>query len=266
MTTPAEALEQLAAEDEVVAAVGAAREAVDRLLGHRLLRRRSAEVSAESLLRGAVASAQLADPAVPSLAEVRAWLAAGGAERGVEAGVLPGGLRLYAGLGQLVPVWGRAPRQVLARMHVLVMKGLLPADSLGVLRPSSDGGAELSVRLSAMSDLVATPVRVPAVVLAGIVHGELAVLAPFPGPGGTSALLARACERLVLITCGLDPKALSVPEVGHRDRAAEYRLALDDYRSGRPDGVRRWVAHCAGAVAAGATEGLAICEALQRQG
>lgn len=265
MTSPAAALELLGDDDEVVAAVGDARLAVDRLLAHRLLRRRSAEVSAESSLRGAVATAQVADPGVPALAEVRDQLT-----RGVgvgEIGILSGALRLYAGLGPLVPVWSRAPRQVLARMHVMLARGAVPPDALGVIRPSSGvDAASLSHRLTSLSDLVVSPGRVPAVVLAAVVHGELAALEPFPGPVGTSALLGRACERLVLVARGLDPKALTVPEVGHRDQVDAYRAALLGYRTGRPDAVRAWVVHCAGAVAAGATEALAVCEALQRSG
>ena len=52
-------------------AADAARSAVDRLLGHRVLRRESAGVSTESALRGARASAALEGADVP-LAELRA--------------------------------------------------------------------------------------------------------------------------------------------------------------------------------------------------
>ena len=50
---------------DVPEAVAEARESVDRLLGHRVLRRRSAEVSAEAALRGARASAALEGVSVP---------------------------------------------------------------------------------------------------------------------------------------------------------------------------------------------------------
>jgi hypothetical protein len=57
---------------------------------------------------------------------------------------------------------------------------------------------------------------------------------------------------------------VSVPEVGHLERAADYRSALDGYRSGEPNGVAHWLTHCATAVELGAQEGLAICEAVLR--
>jgi hypothetical protein len=56
----------------------------------------------------------------------------------------------------------------------------------------------------------------------------------------------------------------SVPEVGHLARRAEYAATLAAYRSGTPDGVARWLLHCCSALALGAQEGLAICEAVLR--
>jgi hypothetical protein len=84
-------------------------------------------------------------------------------------------------------------------------------------------------------------------------------LAPFDGPGG---LVARAAGRLTLIAKGLDPKAVSVPEIGHLAREPEYIGAANSYATGTPDGVRSWLKHCCTAVALGADEGSAICEAM----
>ena len=56
----------------VTAAVDRARAAVDELLQHRVLRARSSEVSAESALRGARASAAL-EGADWTLAEIRSF-------------------------------------------------------------------------------------------------------------------------------------------------------------------------------------------------
>jgi hypothetical protein len=111
---------------------------------------------------------------------------------------------------------------------------------------------------------------VPAVVLAGVVHGELMALRAF---GTADGLVARAAARLVLIDRGLDPKAVSAPEVGHveLERAThgqgggEYSAALRAYVSGGPEGVATWLVHCAQAVALGAREGLAVCEAIRRR-
>ncbi|MFD0773892.1 oxidoreductase, partial [Streptomonospora algeriensis] len=68
---PDEPLQRVAELPGVDSAVGETRALVDRLLGHRILRRRSSDVSMESALRGARASAVL-DGADADLEEVRA--------------------------------------------------------------------------------------------------------------------------------------------------------------------------------------------------
>jgi hypothetical protein len=233
----------------VVAAVAAARESVDELLGHRVLRRHSATVSAESALRGARASAALDGVDVP-LAQLRS----GGDGNDP---VLRGALRVSAGLGGLVETWQRAPLQALARLHVLAAAGAARPDALG--RPS--GGAETAARLDALGSLVAGGSSAPAVVLAAVVHGELATLAAF---GSADGILARAAARLTMISRGLDPKAVTVPEVGHLERRADYATALHGYGTGSGDGVAGWLRHCCAAVELGVREALAICEAVRR--
>jgi len=230
----------------VAGAADGARADVDRLLGHRMLRRRSAEVSAESSLRGARASAALAGAAYP-LAEVRTG--------GVDDPLVTGALRVSAGLGPLVSTWRRAPLQVLARLHVLAAAGLAPDERLG--RPTAAVGS----RLTALAAVLTGPSGVPAVVVAAVVHGELLALAPF---GTADGLVARAAYRLTLVAFGLDPKGVSVPEVGHAELEDEYADALAGYRAGDAAGVAGWVRHCCAAVSLGAREGLAVCEALGR--
>jgi hypothetical protein len=69
----------------------------------------------------------------------------------------------------------------------------------------------------------------------------------------------------VLVTRGLDPSAVSVPEVGHVDLGIDaYSDALAGYAAGGEHGVGRWVVHCAQAVVLGAREGVAVCESIQR--
>ena len=95
-----------------------------------------------------------------------------------------------------------------------------------------------------------------------MVHGELAAVAPF---GTADGVVARAAARLTGITRGLDPKAVSVPEVGFAELGREeYARALAGYGSGQPDGVAAWLVHCCRATEHGALEGLAIAEALLR--
>ncbi len=230
----------------VAAGVDATRRAVDALLTNRVLRLRSADVSAESALRGAWASAWLAG-ARRSIEDVRA---------GVQDPIVVGALRAQASIGPLADTWTRAPRQVLARLHVLAAAGQLDSDALG--RPAAS--AEVAQRLDGLASVLAVT-SAPAVVVAGIVHGELLALDAFPPASG---VVARAAVRLTLIERGLDPKSLVVVEAGHRELATEYESALAAYRSGTPDGVATWLRHCADAIVAGAREATAICEAIAR--
>jgi hypothetical protein len=110
--------------------------------------------------------------------------------------------------------------------------------------------------------LVTAPTTAPAVLVAALVHGELAALAPF---GTADGIVARAAGRLTGITRGLDPKAVSVPEVGFVELGrAAYGQALAGYASGTEAGVAGWLVHCCRATEHGALEGLAICESLLR--
>ena len=232
----------------VADAVTVAREAIDRLLNHRVLRRRSAAVSGESALRGARASAALEGHEVP-LTDLRAGVV-------VHDPVVLGALRVSAGLGGLVPVWERAPLQAIARLHVLAAAGTVANEYLG--RPAA---ATDTIRLTALAPLVSDNRATSGILLAAVVHGELATLAPF---GNLDGVVARAAGRLTMITRGVDPKSVSVPEVGHLDRADDYRAALIAYSTGERAGVAQWLRHCAIAVQLGAQEGLAICEAVLR--
>lgn len=271
----------------VADAVAEARAAVDGLLGHRVLRRRSAEVTAESALRGARASAEL-EGAGMELERLRGQLMNGqpvtvASKDPRLSALVDGAVRLHADLGTLLPSWSRSPSQALARMHVLAAADLgLPADDLGRPRPAAapyddplglgpaPDPVEVSARLDGLSRLLLAPTTAPAVVVAGVVHGELLALRPF---GTADGLVARAAARLVLVDRGLDPKAVSAPEVGHAEldaaglRAAHghaYAEAARGYVTGGPEGVARWLVHCSQAVALGAREGLAVCEALLR--
>lgn len=269
-------------------AVTDARRAVDRLLGHKILRRRSAEVSTESALRGARASAALEGVEI-SLAELRGEAAAAatasdldarpdaGGDQAVGGGsagpVVQGALRVSAELGSLAETWRQAPRQVLARLHVLAAAGAVDPGDLG--RPRSDetvvqdllglgpspSAEQVAARLDTLSTLLTHPTGAPALVVGAIVHAELLTLRPF---GWGDGIVARAAERLTFIERGLDPKSLTAPEVGHAELAGEYATALRAYQSAAPDGVVRWIRHCADATVAAARDSLAICEAFMR--
>jgi hypothetical protein len=199
-------------------------------------------------------------------------------ERGAR--VVQGAVRLHADLGQLLVAWRHSPRQALARLHVLAAAELVPdPDALG--RPRASGvvpedpvglgpapePVEVAARLDGLARVLTAGTSAPAVVVAAVVHGELMALRAF---GTADGLVARAAARLVLVDRGLDPKAVSAPEVGHLELGSahgpgEYAQALRAYVSGGPEGVATWLVHCARAVALGAREGLAVCEAIRRR-
>lgn len=181
-------------------------------------------------------------------------------------------LRLTAEAGQLLSIWRQSPLRVLARLHLVAAAD--NADQVG--RPRQNGepvdeplvelplpdAQEAHGRLDGLAALVAADGSAPALVTAAVVHGELLALRPFTSDNG---LVARAAERIVLVGSGLDPKSVCPAEVGHAELGrAAYLAALDGYVSGTPEGMAAWIAHCGKAVALGARESTAVCEALQR--
>ncbi|WP_020420341.1 hypothetical protein [Amycolatopsis sp. ATCC 39116] len=223
----------------------AAKKAQDAVFAvHRLpvnLRGGSA-TAAEASVRGARASAALdgADPEIPADAEVKDP-------------ILAGALRVAEASESLLPTWRRAPRQALARMHVLAAADLVDhQDALG--RPDPAAGA----RLDLLTQLVTGATSVPGPVLTAVVHGELLSLRPF---GTADGVLARAAARLTMTATGVDPKGLSVPEVAFLRRSARYRETAAAFATGSPDGVRSWLLFVCEALEAGAREAKSIADA-----
>lgn len=212
----------------VPSALAAARAGVDALLTDRGLRRTTAELAAEALLRGAVASARLAGSGT-ELDQLR---------RGEGDDVASSAARLNAGLLALVPVVGRSPLQAFARLHTLAAQGSVEPERLGRPR-DTDGSAQ---RLQALSGALLAPARVPAMALAAVVHAEIAAFRPFQSGNG---LVARALERLVLVARGVDPASVLVPEAGHLSLMNGYRPGLERYAAGTAAGRRDWLLHCA---------------------
>ncbi|WP_030199574.1 hypothetical protein [Streptomyces sp. NRRL S-87] len=273
MSTSADPLAALAQLPGVAESVESMRKAVDRVYGHRVMRRRSAEITAEAALRGARGNAALSG-ADWALEEVRRRTDFGGDD---EARTVGAALRLTAEAGQLLTIWRQSPLRVLARLHLVAAGGAGTGADDGVIgRPRLAGepvveplvdlplpaADEVAGRLDGLSGLVMAGSSAPALVTAAVVHGELLALRPF---GSYNGLVARTAERIVLINSGLDPKAVCPAEVGHAELgAAAYRAALDGYVSGTPDGMAAWIAHCGRAVELGMRESTAVCEALQR--
>jgi hypothetical protein len=226
---------------DVDPALVAARGAVDAALRHRALRRSGGPLAAEIGLRSAVTSAALEGHG-HELDDVRAGT--------VTDPVVQGALRVSAALDSLAPRWITAPRQVLARLHLLAARGSVADEELG--RPAS--GFE---RVDMLCALIGDPAGMPALLRAAVIHGELLAVRPFAGPNG---VVARAAARLTLIADGLDPRGLIAPELGHAAREPEYTGTANAFSTGTPDGVRSWLKHCCTSVTVAAAELSALAD------
>jgi hypothetical protein len=228
----------------VADAVTRARDAVAVVHRHPTNRRSWPATAAEASVRAARASAALdgGSPALPG-------------NGSVQDPVLAGALRVAEALGGLLGTWQRAPLQVLARLHVLAAADLAPDAALG--RP--DASLDVTARLDGIAQLVIGGSRVAAPVLVAVVHGELLALAPFAQGNG---VVARAAARLTVVSSGLDPHGLVVPEVAHLRREREYRAAAAGFASGRAEAVGQWIVHCCTALTTGAREAISIAESV----
>ncbi|CAM5491308.1 MULTISPECIES: oxidoreductase [Streptomyces] len=269
-TTASDPLAALGSLPGVPEAVDSVRKAVDRVYGHRVMRRRSNEVTAEAALRGSRGSAALAG-ADWNLEEVRRRTDFSGED---EARTVGAALRLTAEAGQLLSIWRQSPLRVLARLHLVAAGGAAPDDTVGRPRLAGEsvdeplieaplpGADEVAGRLEGLSQLIIAGGSAPALVTAAVVHGELLALRPF---GSHNALVARTAERIVLIGSGLDPKSICPAEVGHAEQGrAAYVAAFEGYTAGTPEGMAAWITHCGRSVELGVRESTAVCEALQR--
>lgn len=217
-------LADLARLEGVPSAIAAAVAAVDAVLRDRGARAISSESRSAALVASATASAGLTD-------DPQGWLL--------------GSLRLAAELADLASTIRVAPAQALARAHAVVGRGMLGDEVLG--RVVED--TEVNARLRGVTSLLTAPTDASAVVLAAIVHAELATASPF---AGGNALVARAAEHLVLISAGVDPRGVIVVEAGHLASGPAYERGLQGYAGGGVAGVKNWLLHCARALSHGA--------------
>jgi len=240
-------------------AVDRARSAVDGVLWDRAVRAKVGDVVAGSRLRGAWASAAIDG------AEVRPGaLVSGDVLDGSPIGrVVAASLALQTEIPTQVDAFGRAPLQVLSRLHTVVAAGFVDDEQRGRLRtdvvaddPLRLGGlpdaSDASRRITALAGVLTRPTSAPALVVAAVAHAEVAVTRPFAWGSG---LVARSLTRLVLAARGLDPDGVTVPEAGlfAAGRTA-YAEALRGYAGGEPDGVARWLVLHAETVRVGADE------------
>ncbi|MDF2090901.1 Fic family protein [Knoellia sp. 3-2P3] len=253
----------------------AAREACTKLRWHEALRRRIPEAAAESRVRGAHASAALegANLSVEIVRDLMRGAQQWPSDPDPVEQVARGVVQATAETERLGAMLRTAPLQALARLHVAAASGLVAPDQLGRPRrpgeecaefvdlgpaPDADGVQE---RLAALVQVLLAGDRAPAVVVAALVHAEIAHVRPFVRGNGA---VARAMERAVIQATGLDPTGVAVPEVGHGAQGGPaYLGALAAYGTGSPEGVALWLGHCCEAIVAGAAEGVRICDAVR---
>lgn len=226
-------LSWLVSLEGVPSAFAASRDGIDALLRDRGLRRTSPEQTGTSLLRGAHASAVL-EGSTSTLAEVL---------DGSGDAIARDAVRVSTELLSLAPVLARSPLQALARIHAIAA-ATSDLSSLG--RPRSP---EAATRLQDLAALLLAPTRAPALLVAAVVHADLATAAPFPSHNG---IVARAAERLVVVARGVDPASLTVPEAGHLALREAYESNLRGYARGGDAGVHSWLLYAPEAFAAGA--------------
>lgn len=217
----------------VPSAYQAARDGMDAVLRDRGLRRSTPDDTARSLLIGAWATATL-EGSECTLDE----LGSGGGDATARAAV-----RLSTELLGLLPTWQRSPVQALARIHALAAAGSVGDEDLG--RPVNPAG---TARLTQLATMLAGRTEAPALVVAALVHAEIAAAGAFVSH---NAVVARAAERLVLVARGVDPASVTVPEAGHVAAAPDYFDALEAYSS-QETGVHRWLLYAAEAYTRGA--------------
>lgn len=277
----AEQVRALLAVPGVADAVEEARDACTQLRWHQALRRRIPEAAAESRVRGATATALLegAEPAgsrgtVGLVRDLMRGAAAWPEHPDPVERVLRSAVQVTAATETATAAGLASPAQLLARLHVAVAAGLVPAEEVGRPRQAGERSEEyaeflgealpaelLPARLDLVYDLLGT-LRSggSALAVAALVHAELVTVRPFVTGNG---LVARALERVVHRVGGLDPTGVAVPELGHAQKVgADYRGALTAYGQGGAEGVRLWLLHCAQAAVTGARAGTAVADAV----
>ena len=242
-------LGRLATLPGVADALTAARVEIDGLLWRRDIRTAAAEVALASIERGGRDSAAIdgADTAVIDDSPMGRALA-----RAID---------VTAAVPGQVAVWGTAPLQVIAALHGVAAHGFTPSAALGRPRTSDNADDPLRIghlppagaigpRLAQLAHQVTSPTVAPAMLVAGIAHGELMALRPFDWGSG---LVARAVARCVLASRAVDPSLFSILENGMftMGRPA-YVEAIRNYQAGSEAGVADYLIWFATACAMGA--------------
>jgi len=225
---------------QVAEVLDQARSSIDEVLWRRDIRGSAAQVAAASRVRGARESAAMEGADIGAL------------EDSPMGRVLESAQAITGEAPAIVDVWSVAPLQALARLHAVVAFGHSPPGELGRPRVAGEipddplhlGAAPepalAARRLSLVGELAMHPVEVPALVTAGIAHGEVVSARPFTWGSG---FVGRALVRVILAARGVDPSMFCVPEAGMMGigRPA-YVRALRAYEAGAVDEYLMWFA------------------------
>lgn len=227
----------LANDAEIAADLEQTRAAIDALLWRRDVRAEAERVAAESVRVGARDSA-----AIEGADQV-------GVDDSPMGRVVAASIAVTSEALQLDDVWTRAPAQAFARLHAVAAHGFVSEDDLGRPRSGDQVDDPLHIgnvpapnvvahRLSVLTEVV-TNQRMPALLEAGIVHGELMALRPFTWGSG---LVARASVRTITRARGLDPSSFVIPERGMFELGrSAYVRAVRDFQLGTLTGMRGYL-------------------------
>lgn len=266
---PADPLAPLWNLDGVAEAAVEAAQAIQAVHRHKANLRKHNVTGAESVLRGARASAWLegGEPALPD-------------DGSITDPILAAALRVADTISpekieETTRVWQRAPQQVLAKfaLNASPASPASPAFPAGATQEDSAarmqagrpvGDDKLSAamkeqRLHILGDFVTGRTSVHAGVLSAVVHGELLTMRPFAHHNG---IIARAASRLTAVSTGLDPRGLAVPEVYWTRHRAKYEEAAQGFSSGSAEGLRTWILLHLEGLKAGAAEARGIADAV----
>lgn len=279
------ALRALAADQRVVDAEEALREASTELRWNEALRRRWREARAEAAVRGAIASGGVEGAVLPvdvlrdavasrSLTEA----STGDPSLDAVAGLWRAGTRLNGWMPDLRGE-GRpaqpSPRTLLTALHrdvagPLAVTGTIPLDDVAAPRrgerePLEGGPGEapagdaLDARLDGLLRLI-DAAGAPALVRAAVVHAEMVCARPFTAG---NAAVGRLLVRHLITRDGLEPTGVAVVDRYAGRVPVAYADALAAYATGTLDGVVAWVVWQAEAVLVGIQEAQAICRSVQ---
>jgi hypothetical protein len=198
------------------------RYAYAELAWHPALRRRSAEVHAEVLVRAASASAALEGARVP--VEVLRAATARTGDPALDTGLAARRAMLVVGAAGARLF--RSPAQVLARAHATAASGWVPDEQLG--RPRPGAASQVQVVVGAL----ARRPGLPTALVAADVQARLLRADAFPPVTG---IIARAVARGVVTAGGLDVAGVGLPEEVAAGDPMGYRAAVRGSEGGRDE-------------------------------